>query len=134
MDLCQICSENAEHCHHIKEQHIANEDGIIEHFHKNIEHNLVQLCSACHLKVTNFEYVVTGWKETSQGKVLEWHKAEKKMNTRKSFTDAEVTHILELKKESYSDVSQSDFVKLLELQHNIKIGIGTLRKMVKGVY
>jgi len=135
MDECKICGEKGNlETHHIKDQQFADKNKMIDHHHKNIEHNLVQLCSACHLKVTNFEYVVTGWKETSQGKVLEWHKAEKKVNTRKSFTDAEVTHILELKKESYSDVSQSDFVKLLELQHNIKIGIGTLRKMVKGVY
>jgi hypothetical protein len=87
------------------------------------------------LKVTNFEYVVKGWKETSQGKILDWYKADKKVNTRKAFTDTEVKEIIELKNtELYSDFSQVDFIKCLELYHSVKMSVGTLGKMIKGTY
>ena len=136
MHSCKICgSKDNLETHHIKDQQFADKHKMIEHHHKNIEHNLVSLCSSCHLKVTNFEYVVTGWKETSQGKILDWHKAETKVNTRKGFTDTDVKKIIELKNsEKYNTFSQVNFVKSLELHHNIKVSVGTLGKMLKGLY
>ena len=136
MHSCKICgSKDNLETHHIKDQQFADKHKMIEHHHKNIDHNLVQLCSSCHLKVTNFEYVVTGWKETSQGKILEWYKAETKVNTRKGFTDTDVKKIIELKNsEKYNTFSQVNFVKSLELHHNIKVSVGTLGKMLKGTY
>jgi len=136
MDSCKICdSKDNLETHHIKDQQFADKNKMIEHHHKNIEHNLVSLCVSCHLKVTNFEYVVKGWKETSQGKILDWYKADKKVNTRKAFTDTEVKEIIELKNtELYSDVSQVDFIKCLELYHSVKMSVGTLGKMIKGTY
>ena len=35
MDKCEICSKNAEHTHHINEQHNADQHGMIDHYHKN---------------------------------------------------------------------------------------------------
>ena len=65
MDKCQICSSKSEHTHHIKEQKIANENNIIEHFHKNIKHNLVQLCESCHYKVHNGNLRIIGYEKTN---------------------------------------------------------------------
>ena len=51
VDHCEKCgSEEHLHTHHIHEQHTANEKGMIEHFHKNTEHNLMILCEECHKK------------------------------------------------------------------------------------
>ena len=50
MDVCQICKGKSEHTHHIKEQCTADSNGIIDNRHKNITHNLVQLCESCHHK------------------------------------------------------------------------------------
>ena len=82
MNECKICLKKGEslETHHIKDQKYADSNNMISHHHKNIKHNLVPLCKACHLKVTNHELIVTGWKETSRGKILEWKKAEKKLH------------------------------------------------------
>ena len=51
VDHCEKCgSEEHLHTHHIHEQYTANEKGMIEHFHKNTEHNLMILCEECHKK------------------------------------------------------------------------------------
>ena len=36
--------------------------------------------------------------------------------------------------ELYSDFSQVDFIKCLELYHSVKMSVGTLGKMIKGTY
>ena len=69
--------------HHIKDQQFADSNNMIDHRHKNVKHNLVPLCKACHLKVTNHEMIVTGWKETSKGRILEWKMAEKGSSSKK---------------------------------------------------
>ena len=63
MDECKIChtKEGQLETHHIKDQQFADKNNMIDHHHKNIQHNLVPLCKACHLKVTNHELIVTGW-------------------------------------------------------------------------
>ena len=77
MNHCHICfKKNNLETHHIKDQQFADENQMIDNHHKNIKHNLVPLCKDCHLKVTNHQYIVKGWKETSEGKILDWHKVE----------------------------------------------------------
>lgn len=69
---CDVCGKPSDETHHIREQNEANEDGIIEFFHKNAEHNLVWVCIDCHHKEThrdkNIEFV--GYFMTSEGKQL----------------------------------------------------------------
>ena len=85
MDSCKVCNskENLE-THHIKDQQYSDDNKMIEHHHQNIKHNLVQLCKERHLKVTHGEMIITGWKETSRGKILEWKLLDKKINTKKN--------------------------------------------------
>ena len=40
--------EKAEEVHHINEQHTADENNMIDNYHKNTLHNLVSLCHDCH--------------------------------------------------------------------------------------
>ena len=91
MDFCKICNskENLE-THHIKDQQFSDKNKMIEHHHQNIKHNLVQLCKHCHLKVTHGEIIVSGWKETSRGKKLDWKTVEKKLNLKKKFNKNDI--------------------------------------------
>ena len=51
VDKCNRCgSKHDLHTHHIHEQHTSNKNGIINHFPKNIKHNLEILCEQCHIK------------------------------------------------------------------------------------
>ena len=52
IDRCQICgSHDNLQTHHIHEQHTADGDGMIEHFHKNIKFNLMVVCEKCHQSI-----------------------------------------------------------------------------------
>ena len=52
IDKCQICgSHDNLQTHHIHEQHTADGDGMIEHFHKNIKFNLMVVCEKCHQSI-----------------------------------------------------------------------------------
>ena len=135
MDECKICNskENLE-THHIKDQQYADNNHMIDHHHKNIHHNLVSLCSKCHLQVTLGKIIVKGWIETSKGRQLEWSLSEtKEKTTKKQFTEKDIDMIKSFY-ESNNRLSQKDFIKLLEKQHNIKTSISTWRKIQKGEY
>ncbi len=135
MDECKICFKKNEQLetHHIKDQKYADENNMINNHHKNIKHNLVPLCKSCHLKVTNHELIVKGWKETNRGKILDWKKADKKSSVNKKFSENQVQNILELKSNNPS-LSQKDFLKKIELENNIKLSSSTLKKMIDNKY
>lgn len=52
MDSCVMCgtTENL-HTHHLLEQHMADEKGMIGNIHKNIKDNLTVLCVKCHTQL-----------------------------------------------------------------------------------
>ena len=67
---CELCKsyDNLE-VHHIREQNEANKDGYIldGNFHKNEKHNLMVLCSKCHLNITVGKMKITQRYQTSSG-------------------------------------------------------------------
>jgi len=136
MDCCKICSEkNDLETHHIKDQQFADKNNIIGHHHKNVKHNLVPLCKACHLKVSNHEIIVKGWRETSEGKELDWFNVEKKVSPKKKFTEDDIQKIKSLRDENKnSKLTQTDFLKQLDLNHSIKLSVSTLRKILNNQY
>jgi len=67
---CAICGSVAEEEHHINPQRIANNKGLINHFHKNNKSNLVDLCHDCHVKVEKGEINIKGFKQTDKGRTL----------------------------------------------------------------
>lgn len=77
MDKCLICEEKAEHTHHIDFQCTANQHNFINHYHKNIDANLVPLCQPCHIKVHNpvegKQFFINGYIETSNGRKLDFY-------------------------------------------------------------
>ena len=73
MDKCDICDEETEEIHHITEQQYANSKGILgdKQFHKNVKHNLMNVCSVCHDKIHSDEITIGGYKQTTNGVILE---------------------------------------------------------------
>ena len=68
LDKCNICkTEDASETHHIRFQKDADENGFIEHFHKNKKFNLVALCEKCHDRIHNGEIEINEAILTSNG-------------------------------------------------------------------
>jgi len=54
MDKCKICNiKQATETHHIRFQRDADENGFIDHFHKNKKFNLICICEECHNNIHN---------------------------------------------------------------------------------
>ena len=135
MNECKVCftKDKDLETHHIKDQQFADKNNMIDHHHKNVKHNLVPLCKGCHLKVTNHELIIDGWRVTSQGKILEWRFSEKVVKNRKKFSEEQTQQIKNLRNQ-YSTISQKDFIKKIDLDENIKVSLGTLKKIMDDEY
>tara|TARA_B110000967_G_C18886153_1_gene564097 strand:+ start:71 stop:3139 length:3069 start_codon:yes stop_codon:yes gene_type:complete len=137
MDLCQVCQAKSEHTHHIKEQCVANSNGIIDHHHKNITHNLVPLCESCHHKVHNENLRINGYIQTSQGIKLDFKYIDitNSINPKKKFNKKDLETILHYKSDiNEKKLKKSNLIKKLELQHHIQISTSTLNKVLNGNY
>lgn len=71
LNRCALCGKRADHDHHIRFQKEADENGFIEHFHKNHPLNRVGLCEKCHVKLHKGDIDIRGYIETSEGIVLD---------------------------------------------------------------
>jgi DNA mismatch repair protein MutS len=70
---CYLCkSIESLDTHHIEFQCNSDENGNITHFHKNNLHNLVALCKICHQKVHDDLITIHGYKNTSNGLILDY--------------------------------------------------------------
>ncbi len=69
---CALCDENVEDVHHIAEQREANENGHIDHFHKNHKYNLIPLCKKHHKMVHEGKINISGFVMTSEGLKLHY--------------------------------------------------------------
>ena len=137
MDKCQICKNKSEHTHHIKEQCTANSDGIIDYHHKNINHNLVQLCESCHHKVHNENLRIYGYHQTNEGILLnyEYINSNEIINTKKKFNKKDLETIMTYKNDiDNKSLKKSSLIKKLELEHHIQISSSTLNKVLRGEY
>jgi len=136
MDICQVCHAKSEHTHHIKEQNEADSNGIIDHHHKNITHNLVPLCESCHHKVHNENLRIYGFIQTLTGIKLNYEYIElTNGNPKKKFSKKDLEIILQYKDDiNEKTMKKSTLIKKLELQHHIQISSGTLNKVLKGEY
>ena len=64
MDSCSRCGKpytqgNPLHTHHIQEQHKADSNGYIDHYHKDSQFNRINLCSECHKFLHSTEEKIT---------------------------------------------------------------------------
>lgn len=72
MSRCALCGEGVDEVHHIREQKDANEDGYIEHFHKNHKYNLIPLCKKHHKMVHDGKIIISGFMMTNEGLKLHY--------------------------------------------------------------
>jgi DNA mismatch repair protein MutS len=74
---CGVCHiALATEVHHIREQHTADENGFIDHIHKNNAANLVPLCESCHQKTHHRHVEIAGYVQTDEGIILQTHEKE----------------------------------------------------------
>lgn len=131
IDNCKICNNKAEETHHINEQCMANNDGNIKHFHKNINHNLVPLCKKCHLDTTHGKLIIKGYIDTINGIKLNYYYDKIKKN-KKKYSENDINIIKKYYINNNSNIKNS--IKLLELNENIKISQTTFKKIIENNY
>jgi len=75
MDSCTLCGKKSDilgkglHSHHIEEQSKANENGFIDHYHKDSSFNIITLCESCHQGLhSNGLKIIT--QQTPSGKIV----------------------------------------------------------------
>jgi DNA mismatch repair protein MutS len=123
---CQICksTKNLE-SHHIIPQKDFDKNEIHKtkiHIIKNNYSNIVTLCDECHDKIDTSEIIINGWKETTNGKVLDYELKEK--TTIIKHSDELINYIKELKK--LNDPKMA-LIKIKE-KFNKKVSIKTVEK------
>jgi DNA mismatch repair protein MutS len=72
---CALCNENVEDVHHIAEQNLANDEGMIGAMDKNHKYNLIPLCKRHHKLVHEEKIYISGFFMTDKG--LKLHYEEK---------------------------------------------------------
>ena len=70
-DVCELCGDPSQEIHHIKEQHKADKNGLIEGVtRKNDVSNLMNVCSSCHDQIHSGNIQVQGYVQTSEGRKI----------------------------------------------------------------
>ena len=125
VDKCQICNSNTDEIHHITEQQYADSKGILQdrQIHKNVKHNLINVCSVCHDKIHSSSINIEGYKKTTNGIVLEF-------NINDSICDENklVLQVKELRKEG---LSYNKIKDLISEELKINITLYKIKKILK---
>jgi DNA mismatch repair protein MutS len=132
-----ICDNDAQETHHINEQADADDTGNFNHFHKNVKHNLIPLCKECHAQITYGNLHIKGWKETSEGDVLDFEFIDNKQLQKKSnkkFSDKDIEYVKQYYNKYNNLLSKQKILDKLLSDKNIKMGLQTYNKIIKDEY
>jgi DNA mismatch repair protein MutS len=69
---CALCDNEVDDVHHTKEQSNSDEQGNIEHFHKNHKYNLIPLCKMHHKLVHEGKIIIQGFVMSEDGLKLHY--------------------------------------------------------------
>ena len=97
----------------------------------NKKSNLIPLCKICHNKTTNGNLVINGYKETSNGLLLDYSFQQKKNLKKKKFNEQQ---IIKMKEYSKKDLPIKTILILLEKNENIVICSQTYKKILREEY
>ena len=135
MDECKVCGGLPEETHHIKEQCIADENGMIDHHHKNNKHNLVVLCKSCHSKVTYGGLLIHGWKNTSRGKHLDYEYVSDESKKSKKYTVEQIDIILGYKNLIDDELlNKTNCLNLIDSEHGFRPSMKVFTDIINGRY
>ena len=129
---CYFCHAKKElETHHINFQKDCLNNMVIDkpHIKKNSNYNLVTLCRKCHDMVDTQELIIKGWKETSNGIILDYYKNNKKI-TNKKYTKEDIDNIKKYK----GNISLLKAKHLIEKNYHINISTSTISKIWNNVY
>ena len=128
VEKCEICGCKSDlDVHHIEFQCQANEFDLVSHGkHKNNQSNLVVLCEHHHNEVHHDKIQINGWKETSNGKMLDWKNVTPKPKVKKCKYDE--SQLEKIKSFQQSKLPKKVIVMKLKDDHGIQISVGTLNK------
>jgi hypothetical protein len=94
---CEICkSKNNLETHHIVFQKDFEKKLTKLHYQKDANYNLVTLCMSCHDDVDRSKLVINGWKETTNGRSLDYE-TNNKIIKKSKYSDELVDYIKSLK-------------------------------------
>ena len=138
VDYCIICKNNdiekkkdeVLHTHHINEQCNFDKNKLLHHKQKDHLDNLVVLCEKHHNEVHNGQLVISGYKHTNMGKILEYSYLKKKRNNKK-YNIKDINIILSY---NNSPLTMKIIINELKNKNDIKISASTVRKIWKGLY
>ena len=139
VDECKICGKKAEEVHHMKPQAIADKDGVIDHHHKNAQHNLIPLCHDCHQGAENGDLEIVGYIQTTDGievnhKKLVKNELEKKKGAKKKYGAEQIKLVLKYKPDEGQKGNYTRTRQLLELNDDLKISTSIIKKIWNGRY
>ena len=94
--------------------------------HKNNKSNLVVLCKQHHDHVHQDKIIIKGWKDTSNGFVLDWENVQQEFKQKKcKYNNKELEIIKSFKT---SSLPKKIILSQLKTEHNIHMSITTLNK------
>ena len=133
---CEVCGKKAEEVHHINEQHTADENNMIDNYHKNTLHNLVSLCHDCHHDVHHGKLFIDGYQDTSEGVKLNFYYKKEEGNSsgevkKKKFSQDQIDIIKDIHQKAKTLVGTKNF---LMDNKGIKISTSTIKKIVNDSY
>lgn len=127
---CYICKSTEQlDTHHIIHQSKCNSDGLYEHIRKDAKSNLVVLCKQHHQATHKGKYVFDGYKETSNGIMLEY----KEVGTprkKKKYSQEQIDQILKFGQDANPTYVKNEFFK----KNGIKISTSTIKKILAMTY
>ena len=139
MDVCLICknTDNLE-THHICWQKDCDKQGFIKekpHIKKNHLSNLMPICASCHDQVDRGDILVYGWKETTNGLILDYELKNQNNTKNKTIdnTKPKVNTIpkLKTKTNTKNNLNVKEIIKSLSIKKDKKISFNKLMKMIK---
>ena len=89
--------------YHIKERCNADSNNNVDGIHMNKKSNLIPLYKSCHNKTTNGNLIINGYKESSNGLLLDIKFFSRKLLIlkKKKFNEDQITKIKEYSKKIY---------------------------------
>ena len=138
VDCCEICSSRETlEVHHINSQVYANCSGVIDGIDKNHKGNLVVLCSKHHLETHEGLIKISGFRDTSLGRKLDYERKEKDVKVylkKKKSLDEEMVEKVLGYKHLNKTVSLRIIKNKIEKELGITIPLTTLRCILNGEY